>query len=137
VLSTILGVRRLLCSVLRWDICAFSSLGIVLLVLTVGAIALFSGTRGSCMGAGADRGVISALYPVPCYAPYHWSGDKAVTHGASLSDRSESIKRACEACVKSFGTALLELAKNDRHCLVAEWHDGFFGFACQVLLLSG
>jgi hypothetical protein len=84
--------------------------------------------------------MIGLVYPVSMYTPYIGLEDKAVTHGASLSDRSESIKRGLEDVRQNpFGNGLYSsLAKNDGICLVAELGMiGLFGFACQVLLLSG
>jgi len=121
-------------------ICAFSSLGVALLAMTVGSILLFSGTRVRAWRIVLTAAMIALVYPVSMYTPYIGLEDKAVTHGASLSDRSTSIERGLEDVRRNpFGNGLYSsLGKNDGICLLAELGMiGLFGFVCKVLLLSG
>jgi hypothetical protein len=121
-------------------ICAFSSLGVALLAMTVGSILLFSGTRVRAWRIVLTAAMIALVYPVSMYTPYIGLEDKAVTHGASLSDRSTSIERGLEDARRNpFGNGLYSsLGKNDGICLLAELGMiGLFGFVCKVLLLSG
>jgi len=121
-------------------ICAFSSLGITLLVMTMGTIALFSGGRVRAWRVVLTAVMIGLAYPVSMYTPYIGLEDKAVTHGSSLSDREDSIRRGLDEVRRNpFGNGLYSsLATNDGICLIAELGMmGLFGFGCQVLLLSG
>jgi hypothetical protein len=121
-------------------ICAFSSLGVALLAMTVGSILLFSGTPVRAWRIVLTAAMIALVYPVSMYTPYIGLEDKAVTHGASLSDRSTSIERGLEDVRRNpFGNGLYSsLGKNDGICLLAELGMiGLFGFVCKVLLLSG
>jgi len=84
--------------------------------------------------------MIGLVYPVAMYTPYIGLEDKAVTHGASLSDRSSSIERGLNDVRRNpLGNGLYSsLGMNDGICLLAELGMiGLFGFACKVLLLSG
>jgi hypothetical protein len=121
-------------------ICAFSSLGIALLAMTIGTIMLFSGTRVRAWRVALTLGVLALIFPVAMYTPYIGLKDKAVTHGTSLSDRSESIERGLEDVGRNpFGYGLYSsLGTNDGICLLAQMGMmGLFGFMCQVLMLSG
>jgi hypothetical protein len=121
-------------------ICAFSSLGIALLAMSIGTIFLFSGSRVASWRVVITAVMIGLVYPVSMYTPYIGLEDKALTHGASLSDRSSSIERGLQDVRRNpFGNGLYSsLGKNDGICLLAELGMiGLFGFACKVLLLSG
>ena len=121
-------------------ICAFSSLGIALLAMSIGTIFLFSGSRVSSWRVVITAIMIGMVYPVSMYTPYIGLEDKAVTHGASLSDRSSSIERGLQDVrLNPLGNGLYSsLGKNDGICLLAELGMiGLFGFACKFLLLSG
>ena len=121
-------------------ICAFSSLGVALLAMTMGSIFLFSGTRARAWRVVLTAAMIALVYPVSMYTPYIGLEDKAVTHGSSLSDRSMSIERGLEDVRRNpFGNGLYSsLGRNDGICLLAELGMiGLFGFICKVLLLSG
>ena len=115
-------------------------LGITLLVMTMGTIALFSGGRVRAWRVVLTAVMIGLAYPVSMYTPYIGLEDKAVTHGSSLSDREDSIRRGLDEVRRNpFGNGLYSsLATNDGICLIAELGMmGLFGFGCQVLLLSG
>ena len=121
-------------------ICAFSSLGIALLAMTIGLISLFSGKRVRAWRVIVTVVMIAAVYPVSMYTPYIGLEDKAMTHGASLSDRSVSIERGLEDMRRNpWGYGLYSsLRHNDGICLIAQLGMiGLFGFGCQVLMLSG
>ncbi|MFK4443499.1 energy-converting hydrogenase Eha subunit C [Caballeronia udeis] len=121
-------------------ICAFSSLGVALLAMTIGSIFLFSGTRVRAWRVVLTAAMIALVYPVSMYTPYIGLEDKAVTHGSSLSDRSMSIERGLEDVRRNpLGNGLYSsLGRNDGICLLAELGMiGLFGFICKVLLLSG
>jgi hypothetical protein len=121
-------------------ICAFSSLGVALLAMTIGSIFLFSGKRVRAWRVVLTAAMIALVYPVSMYTPYIGLQDKAVTHGSSLSDRSMSIERGLEDVRRNpLGNGLYSsLGKNDGICLLAELGMiGLFGFLCKVLLLSG
>ncbi|MEA3103447.1 hypothetical protein [Caballeronia mineralivorans] len=121
-------------------ICAFSSLGVALLAMTIGSILLFSGKRIRAWRIVLTAAMIALVYPVSMYTPYIGLEDKAVTHGSSLSDRSRSIERALEDVRRNpLGNGLYSsLGTNDGICLLAELGMiGLFGFVCKVLLLSG
>jgi hypothetical protein len=121
-------------------VCAFSSLGIALLALTIGAILLLSGVRIRAWRVALTIGVITLIFPVAMYTPVIGLKDKAVTHGTSLSDRSSSIERGLEDTARNpLGNGLFSgVRENDGICLLAQMGMmGIFGFACQVLMLSG
>lgn len=121
-------------------ICAFSSLGIALLALTIGVIVLFSGRRVRAWRVILTAIMIGLVYPVSMYTPYIGLADKAITHGASLSDRSSSIQRGLDDVRRNpFGYGLYSsLGRNDGICLLAQiGMMGLFGFACQFIMLSG
>jgi hypothetical protein len=123
-------------------VCAFSTLGITLLALSIGLIFLLSG--GARRRLLVPRLVITAMlvglaYPVALYTPYIGLKDKEQTHGASVSDRSESVRRSLQRIEQHpFGTGLYSGTElNDGISLLAQLGMlGLFGFACQVMILS-
>jgi hypothetical protein len=121
-------------------ICAFSSLGVTLLVLTLGTIHLFSRARIKPASVFITAVLVGVSYPAALYTPYIGLADKAVTHGTSLSDREASIHRALETVQHNpFGYGLFTGKEdNDGICLLAQLGMiGLFGFSCQVLIMSG
>lgn len=120
-------------------ICAFSSLGIALLALTIGLIYLFTRAQFKIGRALVTLVLVSLVYPVALYTPYIGLEDKAATHGTSISDRSASISRAIDnAMINPIGYGLYTgKEQNDGICLLAQLGMiGLFGFVCQVMILS-
>ncbi|MFM0052773.1 hypothetical protein [Caballeronia grimmiae] len=133
--------RFLLACLVGGIICAFSTLGIALLALSLGLLFTLSGrSRRLVLPRLIVAGAIAmAAWPVALYTPYIGIEDKVRTHGESITDRSRSIDRGLAHLAKQpFGVGLFSgTEKNDGISLLAQiGMIGLFGFACQVVMLS-
>jgi hypothetical protein len=123
-------------------VCAFSTLGITLLAISAGLIFLLSGAANRRMLAPrlvATMLFVGLAWPVALYTPYIGLKDKEQTHGASVSDRADSVKRSMQRFeAHPFGTGLFSGTElNDGISLLAQLGMlGLFGFTCQVMILS-
>jgi hypothetical protein len=123
-------------------VCAFSTLGVALLALSIGLVVLLSSKSSKRLLVPrmlVTVAVVAMAWPLALYTPYIGLKDKAQTHGASLSDRAGSIERGvANFTANPLGFGLFSgKEENDGISLLAQMGMiGLFGFACQVAILS-
>ncbi|PMS37037.1 hypothetical protein B0G57_115135 [Trinickia symbiotica] len=121
-------------------ILAFSSLGVVLFVLTIGLIYLFGSPRFRLGRMVVAAIMIGLSYPAAVYTPYIGLTDKLQTHGTSVTDRANAMSRGVQAVSDNpVGAGLFSSSgEDDGICLLSSiGMTGVFGFLCQFLILSG
>ncbi len=132
--------RAVMLGLLAGTILAFSSLGIALLALTIGALFLLSPSSSRVARAGLAFLFVGAAYPIALFTPVIGLQEKLLTHGTSISDRSVAIAHGLRAVAGNpFGYGLFSTNEaNSAICLVASLGMlGLIGFTIQCLILSG
>ncbi|VXB78659.1 conserved membrane hypothetical protein [Burkholderia sp. 8Y] len=122
-------------------LCAFSTLGVALLAMSLGLVFLLSGRSRRLFMPRllVTCAIVLMAWPIALYTPYIGLKDKARTHGESISDRSRSIDRGlANFAMRPLGVGLFSgKEQNDGISLLAQiGMIGLFGFACQVVMLS-
>ncbi|WP_157786903.1 hypothetical protein [Pseudomonas psychrophila] len=118
---------------------AFSSLGVLLLLMTVGAIFVMR-IKGVFVKFFFVFALSLVVFPAFLYAPYIGLAAKQDTHGTSVTDRTEAMSNGLNALGDyPLGSGLFSgLEANAGITLVAAIGQiGIFGFLLQVLMLSG
>lgn len=133
--------RLLMACMMGGVVCAFSTLGIALLAMSLGLLFMLSGrSRKTLLPRLILTATLVAMaWPVALYTPYIGIKDKARTHGESISDRERSVDRAlANFAARPLGVGLFSGKEaNDGISLLAQiGMIGLFGFACQVVMLS-
>lgn len=118
---------------------AFSSLGILLLLMTVGAIFVMR-IRGVFVKIFFVAALSLAVLPVVLYAPYIGLAAKQDTHGTSITDRTGAMSNVLDTLTEyPFGSGLFsgQEANTGINLVAAIGQIGIVGFLLQVFMLSG
>lgn len=118
---------------------AFSSLGILLLLMTAGVIFVMR-IRGLLVKLIFVALMGLVVLPVTLYAPYIGLAAKQDTHGTSITDRTEAVSNVVETLAKyPFGSGLFsgQQANSGINLIAAIGQLGVIGFMLQVFMLSG
>lgn len=118
---------------------AFSSIGILLLLMTVGAIFVMR-IRGLLAKLLLVAVFGLAAYPVALYTPYIGLESKQETHSTSITDRTGAMNNAWGTLAEHpFGNGLFSgiEANAGINLVAASGQIGIIGFLLQAFMLSG
>ena len=120
-------------------IAAFSSLGILLLIMIFGAIIIMR-IRGFLLKLVLVSVLAIAAYPVALYVPYIGLEAKQGTHSTSITDRTEAMGNVWGVLSEHpLGSGLFngQQANSGITLIAATGQLGIIGFLLQVFMLSG
>lgn len=120
-------------------VAAFSTAGILIMLVTIGLVFLFYGKR-SKINIVICIVLVAIAYPVAFYTPYIGLEAKGVTHSTSISDRSIAISEGFKEFYNNpWGNGLFSSEKESSgiNLVASIGAIGFIGFLCQFVIISG
>lgn len=118
---------------------ALSTMGLISLSLVLGIIGYYS-LKNRLSRILLLTAMVTFIYPAFMYTPHIGYAAKENTHGASFSDRSQSMARGVEAVTNNplgYGVPSFTIENAGINMIAAMGSIGIFGFLLQSFIFSG